>query len=268
MTNEFDNLIRSAKPATSDVARQRVMAQVVPAFVAVVPLPWLRLAAALLAAFGAGFAAVAWLADRQPVADTAADSVQQLSQDVSDLNARLARLEGEADFSAQVAALQVRTDALADHSDLQNSLNVVVGRIVDQRNAERRDREMEAHRDRHLAYARSHYQQEVDRAVIAMKRDYRLTEDQEQQVRKVFQEHGKSAEALISSCYRGKSRQVSDEFEKLAQKTQGRLETLLSEVPRVMPGADLAEWGPNPDPSSLSDYETWVRWNEETSRQG
>lgn len=268
MTIDFDNLIRGARPATSDLARQRVIAQVVPAFVPVVPVPWVRIAAALLAAFGAGFAAVAWLAGDQT---RGASPTAQLAQDLRVLDARLGRLQAPSDLSAEVAALVQRADTLSRRLEQPESFNAVVARMVDQRNAERREREMEAHRERHLAYARSHYQQEVDRAVISMKRDYRLTDEQEQQVRKVFQEHGRSAEALISNCYRGKPRhgdQVSDEFEKLALKTQGRLEALLSEVPRVMPGADLAEWGPNPDPSSLSDYETWVRWNEETSRQG
>ncbi|MBX3473341.1 MAG: hypothetical protein KF754_03095 [Planctomycetes bacterium] len=257
MHGDLDNLIRSAKPATNDVARQRVMAQVVPAFVPVVPTPWLRIAAALVLAAAAGFAAVAW---QSRPATQGPDVVAELQQDLAVARARVDALNARnlnvADVSADSPTAPWTQQAVAD----------AVRQALEDRDRNRR----EQHRERHLAYARRHYQQQVDAAVVSLRGEYRLSAEQEAEVRKVFAEHGTQVETLIGRHYRGgpRGRDISGDFDRITQGTQGKLETLLSVVPRIMPGADLAEWGPNPDFGSTTDYETWLNWNEQYGQAG
>lgn len=261
MHDDLDNLIRAARPATNDLARQRVIAKVVPAFSPVVPTPWLRIAAALVVAAASGFAAVAWLRQTEPAP---ADTVAQLEQDLA-----AARQRADA-LHARVDGIAAKEDSSARLQPLDQALATVVRQTMEERDRQRR----EQHRERHLAYARKHYQQEVERAVVALKADYRLSEDQEKQVRKVFEEHGVQVESLIGKHYRGgfhgkgRGRGMDSEFDKIIQATQGRLSVVLAEVPRNLPGADLAEWGPNPDFATTSDYETWLNWSEEVRQSG
>lgn len=261
MHDDLDNLIRAAKPATNDVARQRVIAQVVPAFVPVAPTPWLRIAAALVLAAASGFAAVAWLRNTEPAP---ADTIAQLELDVASARQRVDAL------NARVDSISTPQDTGPRLQPLDQALATVVRQTMEDRERQRR----EQHRERHLAYARKHYQQEVERAVVSLKADYRLSEDQEKQVRKVFEEHGAQVETLIGKHYRGgfhgkgRGRGMDTEFDKIIQATQGRLSTVLAEVPRNLPGADLAEWGPNPDFATTTDYETWLNWSEEVRQSG
>lgn len=261
MHDDLDNLIRSAKPATNDLARQRVIAQVVPAFVPVVPTPWLRIAAALVLAAASGFAAVAWLRVPEP---PPADPIAQLEQDVANARKRVDAL------NSRVDGMTVKDRPEARLQPFDQAVSTVVRQTLEARDQQRR----EQHRERHLAYARKHYQQEVDRAVVSLKADYRLSEEQEKQIRKVFDEHGTQVEGLIGKHYRGgfhgkgRGRGMDSEFEKIIEATQGRLSVVLAEVPRNLPGADLAEWGPNPEFATTTDYETWLNWSEEVRQSG
>lgn len=261
MHDDLDNLIRAAKPATNDLARQRVIAQVVPAFVPASPTPWLRIAAALVLAAASGFAAVAWLRNTEPAPT---DPIAELERDVASARQRVDALNARVDSISTAQGTGPRLQPL------DQALATVVRQTMEDRERQRR----EQHRERHLAYARKHYQQEVERAVVSLKADYRLSEDQEKQVRKVFEEHGAQVETLIGKHYRGgfhgksRGRGMDSEFDKIIQATQGRLSTVLAEVPRNLPGADLAEWGPNPDFATTTDYETWLNWSEEVRQSG
>jgi len=271
MKFDLDNLIRNAKPATNDLARQRVIAQVVPAFVAPVSgagsTPWLRIAAALLIAAGSGFAAVTWFA---PAPRQAAESSEMLAQMQQDL----AKARSRADALNASGGDARGTDSSASRMmPLDQALSIVVPATIDERERVRR----EQHRESHLAYARKHYQEDMERAITALKRDYALNESQIADVRKVFTEHGAQVETLIGKHYRGGFRGrgrgmpgggMSGEFEKIIQATESRLAVVLAEVPRNMPGADLAAWGPSPDFATTSDYETWLNWSEEVRQSG
>jgi hypothetical protein len=258
---DLDNLIRDARPATSDLARQRVIEQVAPAFVPVRPMPWLRVAAVLALAAASGFAAVAW---QGRAADPAPDGLEALQADLVQLRQRSDALD------ARAAGLASRGGETATGQPLDRALAAEVSRVLDERERQRR----EQYRERHLAYARRQYQQEVENAVVELRARYRLGDDQEAQVRKVFAEHGAQVETLIGKHYRGgfhgkgRGRGMDHEFDRIREATESRLALLLAEVPRSLPGADLADWGPNPVFATATDYETWLNWSEETRQSG
>jgi hypothetical protein len=73
---------------------------------------------------------------------------------------------------------------------------------------------------------------------------------------------------MISRNYRGKTRSLRSEFATIKKATDARVQSVLSEVPLNMPGGDLAEWGPNPEYETQSDYESIQRWSEQAQQAG
>lgn len=249
--NDFDELIRSAKPKVNDGSAGRVIELVAHGFARpAVPTPWLRIAAALLLACGTGFAVSAWFA--APGAESA--ELAAVQRQIEDIDRRLTRAD------ASLSAPQI--------TEFDHRLEQAIARSVDEVSVARSKARRERQREAHLAYARKEYEKSVEKALVKLKKDYDLSPTKEAELRAVFTEHGTQVQQLISRNYRGKTRSLHGEFATIKRATDARVQSVLSEVPLNMPGGDLAEWGPNPDYESLSDYESIQRWREEAQQPG
>ena len=255
MTESLDNLIRAARPALPQGARERALAALKPQ-----GLPWLRLAAAVALAFVLGGVAAAALR-RAP----AADDTAALAARVQSLEARVQALQAPGlpapELAAGVAELARGAQALEERRQAaqQAEFRSVVAAALDEYRASR-ERE---HMEQHLAHARRHFEAEVNAAVAALKDEHGLTDAQEAEVRRIYAEHGEQALKLVGGHYRGRGRHMNREFETLVAETSRRVREVLDGDAPALPGGTLADWGPSPEFKDWNDYDAWLLWNEQ-----
>jgi hypothetical protein len=259
--SDIDKLIRAARPAIDEGAGRRAVARIAPGFVTpATPTPWLRLAAAIVIAAAAGFGVSAWMAG---ASEPAQDPLAEVEASLSHIDSRLDAMPGLTE--AELQELEQKTQRLERMAmPLDELLRVSVEEVAQERHLQR----MEEQRERHLSYVRNRYERDVNRSMARFKREYRLTPEKENELLQIFAKHGEQMEQLISRNYRGKTRSLRGEFAEIKKVTNARVETLLSEVPASLPGGDLAEWGPNPDYETQSDYESFQRWSEQAQGAG
>lgn len=267
MNDDFDNLIRNAKPAVPAGARARVLEYVgAHGAVASAPAPWrvfLRAAALVLLAVFAGVAAA--LVSRPETAPTV-DPVAQLAADVKALETQVAALERDSLYE-QLAGLQAEVAALErSRTDSATALEQVVIAQLEARDS----REREEWRQRHIEHMRRHYAEEQEATVERLRRELKLSAEQEKAVRELLTETGKQAEELIGEVYTGRRHRrdprMHDKFAELANETEKKLAELLSEQQRGrMEGTGIVsaapeDWAPRSEFRDDTDLDVWTNW--------
>ncbi len=268
MNDDFDNLIRNARPDAPAGARARVLEYVgAHGAVASAPAPWrvfLRAAALVLLAVFAGVAAA--LVAR-PAPAPALDPVAQLAAEVKALETQVAALERDS-AAAQLVDLQAEVAALeAGRPDYGAALAQVVMAQLDARES----REREEWRQRHLEHMRRHYAEEQEATVERLRRELNLSSEQEKAVRELLSETGKQAEELIGEVYTGRRHhrrdpRMHDRFAELANETEKKLAELLNEKQRGrMEGTGIVsaapeDWAPRSEFRDETDLDVWTNW--------
>jgi len=267
MNDEFDNLIRNAKPAVPAGARARVLDYVgAHGAVASAPAPWrvlMRAAALVLLAVFAGVAAA--LVSR-PETASAVDSVAQLAAEVKALEAQVAALERES-LTVQLAQLQSEVAALEFG---RPNYGAALEQVVMAQLEERESREREEWRQRHIEHMRRHYAEEQEATVERLRRELNLSAEQEKAVRELLTDTGKQAEKLIGEVYMGRHHRrdarMHDKFAELANETEKKLAELLSEQQRGrMEGTGIVsaapeDWAPRSEFRDDTDLDVWTNW--------
>ncbi|MCB9936233.1 MAG: hypothetical protein H6840_11140 [Planctomycetes bacterium] len=264
MNEDFDKLIRNAKPAVPEGARARVLEHVeAHGAVASAPAPWrvlLRAAALVLLAVFAGVAAA--LAGR-PEPAPAGDPVAELAAEVKALDAQVAALERDsaalqlAKLQAEVAALETRRQAFEQ---------AVTGLVEAHELCER-----EEWRQRHIEHMRRHYAEEQEATIERLRSELNLSAEQEKEVRALLTEAGKQAEGLIGEVYTSGRRRhdprMHDKFAQLASETETQLNALLNEQqrgrmagPTGIVSSEPEDWAPRSDFRDATDLDVWTNW--------
>ena len=261
MTNDFDNLIRSARPEVPAAARERVLDYVgAHGAVASAPAPFrllLRVAALVMLALLAGVAAALVATPSHQPATSA-----QLP-DIGPLAERVAALESDLPV-AELNAIADRIDALeVRHS---TSFEEAVSRVIEAREVE----QAAIWRERHIEHVREHFAEEREATIERMRDELGLTAEQEEQVREVLEETGKQAESLIGDFYthgHHHDRRVGDKFAQLAAETDKKLEELLDRQQRekLQPEGGIVsaapeDWAPSSEFRDGTDLDVWTNW--------
>lgn len=268
MNDDFDNLIRNAKPAVPAGARARVLEHVeAHGAVASAPAPWrvfLRAAALVLLAVFAGVAAA--LVSR-PEPNPEVDPVAQLTDEMKALEVQVAALERDSGLE-QLARLQAEVAAL--EAGRGGYDDAALEQVVMAQLEARETREREEWRQRHLEHTRRHYAEEQEAAVERLRRELNLSAEQEKAVRELLTETGKQAEQLIGEVYTARRHRrdprMHDKFAELANETEKKLAELLNDQQRGrMEGTGIVsaapeDWAPRSEFRDDTDLDVWTNW--------
>jgi len=260
MPTDFDNLIRSAKPAVPASTRERVL-EYVGAGGAAASAPALfrvfsRVAALVVLGVISGIAA-AMLA---PERETGADPLPGLRAQRAELEARLGRVEADSP-AARLARLELEV------AQLEQADAALETAIVDAISA-RELKRVQLWRERHIQHVREHHERATEVTVQRLRDELGLTETQEAEVRALLAEAGQSAEALIGESY-GRRRHygVHEKFEQLAAETDEKLKTLLDDQQRKrldrqtgLVSSEPEDWAPSSEFRDGTDLDVYMNW--------
>jgi hypothetical protein len=266
MPNDFDQLIRNAKPEIPAGARARTLESVepegavgsTPAFVRVLP----RVAALVLLAVCSGVAAAMLSAPKQQAAvpvDVAAEIAQARTRlDTLEQESPAARIER---LKAEVANLEASRKANAENFK-QAIASAVATHKTDQ---------MNEWRERHLQHVREHQAREREATIQGLRDRLKLTPDQEKEVRALLESTDKQAEAVIGDFYTRRhghpDPRMREKFKTLAEEADRKLNALLDaqqrdkiEGPTGIVSSKPEDWGPSMDFHDGTDVDVYSNW--------
>ncbi|MBZ0136188.1 MAG: hypothetical protein K8I27_07440 [Planctomycetes bacterium] len=262
MATDFDNLIRSSKPAVPPTARDGVL-EFIEAHGAV--------ASSLgpLRSFGRVAALVVLALASGAVAALFALNARAPANDLGDLRARADKLDAALPTQSLVADLTRegnRMDAALTELETAryDALCETVVALLEARDAAR----MNEWRERHIAHVREHHAREADATVSALREEIDLSPEQEAEVRKLLADAGDKAVALIGSYY-GEGHGMHgmhDQFASLANETGRELQALLDSQQRerldgvMIVGSAPEDWAPSGEFRDGTDVDVWMNW--------